>query len=243
MNNTNTRKIKCYPTRNKRGNHARRRQRGGVTVVTQQVQYICMSDLTTKKTITEGGMGRIDSVVYNTSNCEYAMKTLLQPTQRSVEMLQTECNILYKASGICTDTFPNMSDIPQIKDVKNSILMPLLHGIDFYNYLDRNPNANFCIFALNKVINALKKLHQHRITHGDLKPGNIYLDCKLKKVIIIDFGYSLISQPQSNLCRGTPKYMAPEICILARSTTIDANFFWNITQYNYYCSKYYTSDE
>jgi serine/threonine protein kinase len=65
----------------------------------------------------------------------------------------------------------------------------------------------------------IKYLHDNKIIHRDLKPANILLDNKIspKKVIIIDFGASIILNKNNydfaNTIIGTPYFMCPEQCV------------------------------
>ena len=103
------------------------------------------------------------------------------------------------------------------------IITPYYDGGNLENYITTNR-------ALNKYIKistvwdffiqlcyGIKYLHDNNIMHKDLKPANILLDDKIKptKVIIIDFGVSIINKQNDNLANtiiGTPYFMCPELC-------------------------------
>ena len=64
-----------------------------------------------------------------------------------------------------------------------------------------------------EVALALEHAHERKVTHCDIKPGNVLI-CRDGRVVISDFGFALgPGEPTLNAAGrvvGTPKYMAPE---------------------------------
>src|SRR6184192_1682695 len=65
-----------------------------------------------------------------------------------------------------------------------------------------------------KIARTVHYAHEHRILHGDIKPGNILLDQK-GEPHLTDFGLARLLETESTVTRtmeilGTPSYMAPE---------------------------------
>ena len=82
------------------------------------------------------------------------------------------------------------------------------------NHLDVEQTASI----LTQMAFALDEVHQHRIVHRDIKPGNVFL-CQGEQggdfVKLLDFGISKLLDNSSNLTLmdarlGTPYFMAPE---------------------------------
>lgn len=74
-----------------------------------------------------------------------------------------------------------------------------------------------------QISQGLKVLHQHKIIHRDIKPGNLFLSDDYETVKVGDMNTSKImgSKKLTSTVIGTPFYLAPEI--------------WKNTQYDYRC--------
>ena len=85
-----------------------------------------------------------------------------------------------------------------------------------HSYLKSKPNRKLDEIEVKRLYKALVEginyCHTKNIVHRDIKMENILIDDN-KKVKIIDFGFSVISEPDKklNIFCGTPSYMAPEI--------------------------------
>lgn len=64
-----------------------------------------------------------------------------------------------------------------------------------------------------QLIDALEHCHACHICHRDLKLENCMLDRTRRKIVLIDFGLSIVWREGGRLCKsyGTPCYMAPEM--------------------------------
>ena len=65
-----------------------------------------------------------------------------------------------------------------------------------------------------QILHALNFCHLNFITHEDLKLENVIINPNNLKIKLIDFGFSIISQNESEIkslqeARGTPHYVAP----------------------------------
>jgi serine/threonine protein kinase/CRP-like cAMP-binding protein len=76
-----------------------------------------------------------------------------------------------------------------------------------------NPlNANEVRFYAAGVTLGIQHLHERRIGHRDLKPGNVLLN-EQGHVKICDMGFARFILHKTYTCLGTPEYMAPEIIV------------------------------
>jgi NIMA (never in mitosis gene a)-related kinase len=115
-------------------------------------------------------------------------------------------------------------DIFLTKTNKLEIITPYYEGNTLENFINTNRKSNNFINSnviwdiFIQLCLGIKYLHDNKIIHRDLKPANILLDDKIrpKKVIIIDFGASIILNKNNydfaNTIIGTPYFMCPEQC-------------------------------
>jgi serine/threonine protein kinase len=67
--------------------------------------------------------------------------------------------------------------------------------------------------VMAQVLDGLDYAHRQDIVHRDIKPGNILMESRSKRPIILDFGIAKVSrglEQASSAIQGTPIYMPPE---------------------------------
>jgi serine/threonine protein kinase len=67
--------------------------------------------------------------------------------------------------------------------------------------------------VMAQVLDGLDYAHRQDIVHRDIKPGNILMESRSKRPIILDFGIAKVSrglEHASSAIQGTPIYMPPE---------------------------------
>jgi len=69
------------------------------------------------------------------------------------------------------------------------------------------------VTIMTQVLDGLDYAHHQDIIHRDIKPGNILMESRSKRPIILDFGIARVSrglEHESSTIQGTPIYMPPE---------------------------------
>lgn len=69
------------------------------------------------------------------------------------------------------------------------------------------------VTIMAQILDGLDYAHHQDIIHRDIKPGNILMESRSKRPIILDFGIAKVSrglEQESSVIQGTPIYMPPE---------------------------------
>lgn len=154
--------------------------------------------------------------VYDYKSCHtFALKQIKKNalTEKTNDKALNEAKIMKKIKHPCV---VKMYDILDCRD-SVCITLELMKGGDLLTRIQDNkllPEHISKIFFY-QMCHAIKYLHDHNITHRDLKPDNILLETNDSETLIkiSDFGLSKLVQNNSalrTLC-GTPLYVAPEI--------------------------------
>jgi formylglycine-generating enzyme required for sulfatase activity/predicted Ser/Thr protein kinase len=180
--------------------------------------------------IGEGGMSRVFKAVdlrraeAGTSDTHVAVKVLTEPFNEyfgSIAALQREAHKLQSLAH------PNIVRVIDCDRDGRTVFMTMeyLSGRSLQRIL-RTPDAGgiaagAALKLLASVGDALEYAHEHRIVHGDLKPGNIFVTDQ-GRVKVIDFGMAKFIA-QADTAAGpqaandaapkaiTPRYASPEL--------------------------------
>lgn len=135
------------------------------------------------------------SFVYEvtTNECQIgAMK--LSNSQRHCDLIHHEEQVLEKIQ--------DLSNTPQILDYeeRKCIFFPIYKPLENYTLSTSN---------IISLIDLLKKIHSRNIYHRDIRPENLLLDDS-NKVILTDWGFSLIDQSSNYMFAGTASFCAKQ---------------------------------
>ncbi|XP_071297927.1 serine/threonine-protein kinase ULK3 isoform X1 [Agelaius tricolor] len=159
----------------------------------------------------------------------------------SVENLLTEIEILK------TIRHPNIVELKDFQWDSDHIylIMEFCAGGDLSRFIRTRrmlPEKVARVF-LQQLACALKFLHDHNISHLDLKPQNILLSApENPQLKLADFGFAQYMSPwdEKHVLRGSPLYMAPEmVCRQHYDARVD---LWSVGVilyggFGFYCSK------
>lgn len=74
------------------------------------------------------------------------------------------------------------------------------------------------ILYIGQILDALGYAHEEGVFHQDIKPANILVDDRFKRVLVADFGIARTvwaEYSSTSILVGTPKYMSPEQAALS----------------------------
>ncbi|MFH1422413.1 MAG: protein kinase [Planctomycetota bacterium] len=173
--------------------------------------------------ISRGGMSVVYKAHKKGSKNIVALKMLMDEkfsTEEDKERFRYEAKILSRLSH------PNITAIHDISsaDGKYFFAMEFVEGKTLEELLqNKSFSTEESLKIIATVCRALHYAHKHNVFHRDIKPGNILIDKKSGRVVLTDFGLSIIREQRIRLTKtgfavGTPEYMAPEQCMAQAST-------------------------
>jgi len=160
----------------------------------------------------EGAMGRVLRARDLRNQREVALKVLL-----SSRLPQLRERFSNEAQAAARVQHPNVVALVEAgQDPVPYIAMEYVVGrnLDHPSLAGPMPPDQACRTVL-AILDALEAIHQQRILHRDLKPGNIMIT-DAGQVKLMDFGVARLLDDQqrrlteTGLALGTPQYMAPE---------------------------------
>ena len=135
------------------------------------------------------------------------------PSQNQISKLRHEYQILSSLNE------PEIIQAIELVETRNlpALILADIDGISLKQWLANNDLdlSQFLKIAL-QIVKALKKIHQHKIIHKDIKPSNIIINNETETIQVIDFSIaSLLTKENlnpilSNSLEGTLHYMSPE---------------------------------
>ena len=164
------------------------------------------------KQINEGGFGRIYHAKHILLDEDACIKQNKTEGLEDVEILKLEAKLLWKLN--------EHHSIPSTKDffkISNNNYALVLDYIEAKTLEDIIPNKNRIhpedtCWIIERLLSALYYCHYNGVIHGDIKPGNVFIEEKKHDIKLIDFGLSEYLPKHNTKPKGyTPKYSAPEI--------------------------------
>lgn len=168
-----------------------------------------------------GACGKV-YLVFEKKSCDrYAMKVVQKKHFDSAEGRNTsnpdktmnEVNILTALKHPCIIRVEHIVDTPDAV----YIVLELMEGGELFDRIQyrKQLKESEAKLIFYQIVQAVKYLHDNKITHRDLKPENILLSSERQETLIkvSDFGLSKFVNSQSimkTFC-GTPLYVAPEV--------------------------------
>ncbi|KAI4209608.1 MAG: hypothetical protein LQ351_007457 [Letrouitia transgressa] len=188
----------------------------------------------TKGFLGSGGFGHVDKVLSLISFKEYARKRVLRyqafggRSTKGVKQFVAEIEILKSLSHRHVVEFVGSYTDPRYM----GLIMSPVAEMDFSTYLTRADTAKYGELRtfFGCLVRALEFLHEQKVRHKDIKPGNILVHGR--NVLLTDFGLSFdFTDADGSTTVGmvngmSPKYCAPEVAAYQSRNT--ASDIWSL---------------
>ena len=198
-----------------------------------------------------GGMGEVFRAEHLESGRMVAIKTLRISTDDTdgldaLEIAQLRKRFLQEGSLLSTlETHPHVVRVLEVleppKVPKDAIVMEHLAGSPLDEILKVTAiEPQKALGYAQDLASALQHIHRHDLIHRDVKPANIVLAERGKRLVLVDFGLAKDLNPLSESTRhtltnqilGTPEYMSPEQLLGEALSPSSDIFSFGVTLYH-----------
>lgn len=177
--------------------------------------------VTILKELARGGNAVVFIGFQRTLKRRIALKVL----PKSLLTPETSERFQQEAESVAILSHPNIIQIYEVGETPDFLFfaMQLIQGRSLAEYLKaarkhvlpskRTLPIKATTDILIKVLDALDYAHSQNLIHRDIKPGNILVETRSKRPIVVDFGIAKLSRDPENeggTIHGTPIYMPPE---------------------------------
>jgi serine/threonine protein kinase len=183
--------------------------------------------------LTHGGYANI----YYDSNISKVIKQQSLYTYSESKCITTLCeSSIYE--GILSMSLRNIGNVPiidsiQISESNVSFKMPY-YGISMQDFVKKNSHKDLATISVPIILSLVETclaLYEKNIQHTDIKPANIIIDKKTKRMTLIDFNICSIRSTGQSLYGwsygiGTWIYAAPEI--IFNEEPSNSSMVWSI---------------
>lgn len=181
------------------------------------------------RAVGKGGMARVYLVQDGEDGSSWALKVLTLDEPGLVERFVDEAQMQ------STLDHPNLVRARELHSVgpRLGIVMQFVEGPTLDQWLHDNPEATERqrLDLAQGILAGVGAAHQAGLVHRDLKPGNVLLEPNGDGWVprVTDFGLAKLkgvgSRTQTGVAMGTPRYMAPEQIMDAKSVDSRADVY------------------
>lgn len=161
-----------------------------------------------EQTLGTGMNGSVVAASNRRTGSKVALKPLRCASSSTLAMLQTEIEVFL------TMDHPHVARLLDVYESSNGLelVMERLDGGELFDQVkSQKQMSEPCTSEVAwQMLLALSYLHDHQITHGDVKLENWMYTGDLSQLKLIDFGFSKVAG-QGGSIGGTAAYMAPEV--------------------------------
>jgi serine/threonine protein kinase len=125
-------------------------------------------------------------------------------------ILQKEAQIMWDLRHYA---IPAIRDYVRLGDSSVALVMSFIEGINLHDLVEQHGpiEPEDVAWIVERVLNALRYMHDHGVVHGDLKPKNIMIQEESHMVSVVDFGLAKMRPTATDGSAGyTPCFSPPE---------------------------------
>lgn len=112
--------------------------------------------------------------------------------------------------------YHSISRLASIDRFKIRLYYEYFEAKDLFDYMKGNHTFLEVCDVFTQILEINYALYQKNIFHVDIKPENILIDLKTKKLYFIDFEFSIFSHQRLTKAVGTDEFMSPETFLQAK---------------------------
>nr|WP_323874416.1 protein kinase [Streptomyces sp. 3212.3] len=170
------------------------------------------------ESIGQGGMGRVWRAADEMLDRQVAVKEIRMDGLDTEDVRTRRERTLREARATARIDHPNVVRIYDVVDESDRlwIVMELVDGRSLERILvEEGPLAVRETARIGlELVAALRQVHAGGVLHRDIKPGNVLVERRGRRVVLTDFGIAAIQDAKAltmaGMLVGSPDYMAPE---------------------------------
>ena len=205
---------------------------------------------TIERVIGEGAMGVVYRARHRPSGELAALKLSRGSTDAKLEVSLEELQARLRREGriLAGLQHPNVVPVREVGMHQGEVFlaMELIEGESLDSWLERSaPNASRVIEVFLAIAAGIAAAHAVKVVHRDLKPGNVMIERKTHRPLVMDFGLATEARKvepsaplraatfvtRTGMHVGTPAYMAPEQLDGARGSEASDQFSFAVMLY------------
>lgn len=156
----------------------------------------------------EGGFGPTYKAEHILVGEPVCIKHCHKITSQSAEILIEEARAMWDLRHYA---IPSVRDVIKMEDGSVALVTSYIPGLTLEKIVEKvgRLDAEHVTWITERVLNALKYMHYHKIVHGDIKPQNVIVQPESHIVVVVDFGLAAIKPSGLAHNKGYTPYFSP----------------------------------
>ena len=162
------------------------------------------------KQIASGGMATTYLAEHGLSGLPVCIKHAHEVSAADEKLMMEEVKAIWDLRHWA---IPAIRNVIRLDDGSIAIVMSYVPGPTVAEVVEKKGGMDpeHVAWVAERVLNALRYLHDHAVIHGDVKPHNIIIQPDTHQVVLVDYGLSLVRPRKKTINKGcTPAFAAPE---------------------------------